>query len=246
MSHPKLTTYIAILGVACAFVCAGCGEAIKKSVGIAPTGKTCVVADVSDSTKNVRGDYVTSFNRYADDAARNASGALCVVLAAGKPQADSPGTWVNLAPANRYASNATQALKQNVDRVTAQFASILEDPGPARGSALIEGAYVGGSNLQEGDTLLILTDGIENSNAFGDMHELDLTPAGVERLLDRVEAAGMMPDLRGQKLVMPMLLVHRDGIGMTAEKLAQVRQFWRAYAERAGTQISAENGGEVA
>src|SRR4051794_22202477 len=67
-----------------------------------PNGyNACVIADVSGSTRRARTQYVNAFRTFATDAGEHGSGSLCLVLAAGDPQAEGTPMTTSVAPIHR-------------------------------------------------------------------------------------------------------------------------------------------------
>lgn len=215
------------------------GAAISSGVfSTARSADSCVIADLSHSTVAARPRYVGAFRDFAQRAGNEHSGDLCLILAGRDPLAESPPLWTSVAPqSDRDALKAPVEIRTRVESAVTDFESYLDNP-PIEGneSALVEAAVAAGRVLEEGDELLLLSDGYQNSPATGRIKKLDLTTAKIELILDRLEASGLLADLRGVEISYPLMLFHPGGTEVGASAI-RVRQFWDAWIARTGADL---------
>jgi hypothetical protein len=198
----------------------------------------CVVADVSGSTRQARPLYVSAFSKFATDIGLHGSGALCLILAAGDPQAEGVPMTTSVAPTHRNPIYAPREVAAAVSTASRQFSELLAHPPVKRaGSAIAESAAVAARGLHRGDHLLLATDGIQSSDLLGDFHRVDLSPDGIRALLTKLSRAGLMPNLEGVTVSMPLLLIHPGGTSMSTAREARVRRFWEVWANHAGATL---------
>lgn len=147
--------------------------------------------------------------------------------------------------APQHGDNKAYASAEVADAAkmaTAQFSELLQHPPVSRGgSALVEAAAMTAPMLRQGDHLLLASDGIQSSDLTGDFHDVDLSPAGVAKLLDRLHMAGLLPDLGGVEVDMPLLLAHPGGTDLSQEREAEIRRFWETWATRTGATLKLAN-----
>lgn len=198
-----------------------------------------VVPDVSGSTRDVRGLYQRTFVTFATAAGNDGSGKLYLIAASGDGEGERAPLQTNVAPENPdNPAYADAEVAQAVERAKQGFGDLLVDPDLSyRGSPIVEAAARAARLTHRGDRLLIVSDGIQASDLTGDFHDVDLSDTGIGRLLDRIEAAELLPDLSGVTVHMPVLLIHPGGIGLDTAKQAQVRAFWVAWARRTNAQF---------
>lgn len=251
LSPPPGTGPWIVAGVIAAFAIGGFGitQLVDRGPGAiagvpSNTSRGCALADVSRSTEDVRGEYVDEFKRFATDIGTHGAGRVCLVVAAGDPLAESNVIWADVGPTAEHRNSpdfAPGEIKQNVDAATEDVEKLLANPPVSKGgSALIEAGLVAGQVLKPGDVLLWLSDGVQNSRAVGNFHRLDLSDAGIQRLLEELEQQGLLADLEGVHVEIPLLLYHPGGMNMSAERQVQIRRFWEAWAERCGAILRAE------
>ena len=222
-----------------------CGSAQKDPRAPRPRGfSSCAIADVSGSTLKARPLYLDAFRRFATTAAKQGSGVLCVVLAAGDPQAEGAPRTTSVAPEHPHnAAYGPGEVVRAVAMASAQFSQMLLHPPVHRsGSAILEAVASLAPELRRRDHLLIASDGIQASDLV-DFHTADLSPAGTKALLGRLREAQLLPDLKGVRVEMPLLLAHPGGTHLTQRQEAQIRTFWKAWARAAGTQLATQFAG---
>lgn len=201
-----------------------------------PRYSGCVIADVSGSTFVSRPVYLDAFEVFATNLGLHGSGDLWVVLAAGDPAADGKPVPTSVAPDTPNDDIIAPAEVQGyVRRAREDLRLVLADP-PVKGggSAIAEATVQCARVLRSGDRLLLLTDGIQNSPLTGDFHTADLAGAGIERLLDELAGADLLPDLAGVSVEAPLLIAHRGGTTISGDRQQQIVNFWRAWARRTG------------
>jgi hypothetical protein len=205
----------------------------------------CVIADVSGSTATARASYTAGFTQFAQHIGESGSGRVCVVLAAGDPLAEDHPVNLNVGPgasatsANGQPQSARLRMALAIAKARHLFEEVLAEPAIGQnGSALIEAALVAAPNLQPGDELMYLSDGIQNNSTTGDFHYVNLSPAGISQLLDRLAREHLLANLRGVHVVFPFLLYHPGGLHMAHSQEVAIRMFWEAWASRCGASIS--------
>lgn len=239
-AQAKLATILVAIAVTA--VLAGCGSSEKTEAGLAGDDSgTCVVADVSGSTKYVREDYVDVFRREATNVGEHGSGKLCLAFAANK-STETPVEWATVGAENPNSTWASSEVEDNVDTATKQFSDWLANPPvKANRSAILDALSSAAQELKPGDRLVGITDGLEDG-AFGAFSDPSLlaTDAKISALLDDIDKAGYLPNLSGISFSMPMLTILRNQrTRLDGKALAKVKTFWKAYAERAGTTLHA-------
>jgi hypothetical protein len=197
---------------------------------------------VSGSTRSARSEYAGAFSTFATDIGEDGTGNLCLIVAAGDPIAESEPMFAPVGPSEEHRDSpdfAPGEIRANVEAATQDFEALMIHPRLANdGSALVEAAVVAADVLQPGDRLSILSDGIQSSPTIGDFHEIDLSDAGIDALLDRLQQSGLLADLHGVVVEMPLLLFHPGGLHMRAERQADIRRFWERWAQRAGARLA--------
>lgn len=216
---------------------------VAASSGMFDSGRdadSCVLADVSGSTREASNRYVEEFTSFATEAGENGSGQLCVVTAAGDPIAEGAPRNYSVGPdSDRTTPEAAAEIRTKVTDAAREYRSLLARPGVDRiGSELVEAAVVASGSLEPGDHLLFLSDGLQNSDATGAIKDEDLTAAKIESLLNRLEEAGLLADLEGVEVEFPLLNFHPGGNSVDSKGLVGVEAFWRAWAERVGADFS--------
>ena len=206
-----------------------------------PRASGCAQGDVSGSTVDVRDEYVDAFRQFATDIGQNGSGKVCLIVAAGDPIAEGLPRWASVGPNPEDRDSPDLApvqVKRNVDAATNDVAQKLDHPDAGvSGSALIEAASVAAKLLKPGDKLLCLTDGVQNSPLTGDFSTIDLSDAGISRLLTRLRTQNLLPGMAGVEVRMPFLLYHPGGMNMDIERQHQIQRFWSAWAARVGATL---------
>jgi hypothetical protein len=224
----------------------GCGgtqtASASSQTAITSTSSGCTLADVSGSTADVRTAYTGAFARFATAIGTQGDGHICLIVAAGNPLSESEPMNAFVGPTAAHRNSPDYApgeIQANVEAASKNVLALLEHP-PVRagGSALIEAAVVAGMVLKPGDWLQFLSDGIENSSTVGDFHSLDLSAAGIQRLLNRLATEGLLAHLAGVRVEMPLLLYHPGGLRMDAERQIQIADFWQAWAKRCGATLA--------
>lgn len=220
---------------------AGCGGTASPTTG---TASACVIADVSGSTQEARGAYVSSFSALAERIGTSGSGNICVVLTAGDPQAEGPVANMYVGPRRPVADSEELTTAGRVELAVKKarkhlIAMLSEPPEGDPGSALLEAGAVAARELKPGDELLYLSDGIENDHTFGNFLFENLSPSATATLLDRLERAHLLPDLEGIPVRFPYLLYHPHGLRIGQEQEENIHRFWEAWAERAKTTLNA-------
>lgn len=238
-SISKLAALLVVVSLTAALV--GCGSDESSTPGLAgDDSSTCVVADVSGSTKYVREDYVEVFRQEATNVGEHGSGKLCLAFAATK-STESPVEWATVGAENPNSTWADSEIEDNVNKATAQFSSWLAiPPVKAKRSAILDALSSAAQELKPGDRLVGITDGIENGS-FGSFSDPSLleTDAKISALLDEIDRAGYLPSLNGISFSMPMLTVLRkQGTRLDGPALARVKKFWVTYARRCGTTLT--------
>lgn len=218
----------------CLFL-AACGGAQDPRAERPDGFASCTVADVSGSTRDVRPAYVDAFRSLATETARDGSGLLCVVLAAGDPQAEGTPAMADVGPAHENPIYAPSEIARAVETASGEFDAVLRSPPVrAKGSAIVEACAVAARKLRRGDRLLVVSDGLQRSDLTGSFYRVDLSPPAIEALLDRIDEAGLLPDLSGVTVSMPHLLAHPGGLGLGQAREQAVRRFWAAWVAQTG------------
>lgn len=225
-------------GVAACLAPAACGGSPDPRAPRPEGFASCTAADVSGSTRKIRPRYVEAFQQIANETGEHGSGTVCLVLAAGDPQAEGTPQTAFVGPMHDNPVYAPGEISRAVGVATTQFDRLMREPPVTEGgSAIVEAAAVAAAALRKRDRLLLATDGLQTSDLTGDFLDADLSAAGIERLLDRIEGAHLLPDLEGVTVWMPLLLAHPDGLDITQKQAARIRQFWIAWAKRAGATL---------
>lgn len=200
-----------------------------------PSG--CVVADVSESTKEARKSYLKEFSEFATDIGLHGSGKVCLVLAAEDPTAQSRVAVAEVGPddGDENSPLTESEVETKVQEATAQLEALLVTPTvDASGSRLVEGAAIAASHLESGDRLLMLSDGLQNGPDTGRVIKLE--EGQIPQVMDHLGEVELIPDLSGIEVEFPLMLFHPEGIGVSAERAQVVREFWRQWVElSAGT-----------
>jgi hypothetical protein len=241
--RPAIWNRLAAAGCGlCLLLSSGCGGASEAAQARA---SGCVIADVSGSTSTARAAYTAGFTKFAQHIGASGSGRLCVVLAAGDPQAEDHPVSLYVGPgdSSTLAEGQSQSTRLRVALAVAKarhlFEQVLAEPAIGQnGSALLEAALVAAPHLQPGDELLYLSDGIQSSSTTGDFHTTNLSAAGTTQLLDRLGRENLLAHLRGVHVVFPFLLYHPGGLRMSHSQEAAIRAFWEAWASRCEATIS--------
>lgn len=202
---------------------------------------SCVVADVSGSTREASKSYVEKFTKFATETGEDGSGELCVVTAAGDPIAEGAPLTYSVGPdSDPTTPEAAAEVRAKVTDAARQYRSLLAHPGVNRvGSELVEAAVVASASLKPGDRLSFLSDGLQNSDATGAIKDENLTPAKIDSILDDLDEAGLLADLDGVRVEFPLMNFHPGGNSADSHNLIGVEAFWRAWADRVGAELSA-------
>jgi hypothetical protein len=195
-----------------------------------------VVPDLSGS-KDVRGLYQRTFG-HVRDRRRNRRLGRALPDAGGRGDGDGKSEPLETTVGPENPDNPAYApaeIAQAVEVAKQSFGDLLVDPNLShRGSPIVEATSQAGRLTHRGDKLLIVSDGIQASELTGDFHDIDLSDEGVEKLLDKLDAKHLIPDLTGVAVSMPVLLIHPGGIGLDEPRQERVRAFWAAWAKRTG------------
>jgi hypothetical protein len=232
MSHPVLRPVVALIAVA---ALAGCGEE-------PPTGRGCVILDVSASAKDeYTAAYAGGFERFATKMGMERTGDVCFAVAA-NALSGGPASWGNFSPQDRDDPNrAPGQVRQKVAAALGQLQTTVEHPAVERnGSELVEAIALVSRNLAAGDEILLLSDSIQVSGLTGDFtrKRVDLTDQGISDLLDKIAEARLLPNLEGIALRVPFGLYSVKPLHMGARRQAAVQAFWSAYAKRTGATLT--------
>jgi hypothetical protein len=222
-----------LAALAIAFIALGAGSSGGTASG-------CAILDVSESTEDARGVYTGEFAKFATEIGNDGSGEICVILAAADPLAEAVPITRSIAPleTNLDTPRAPVEIEEGVNDLTTEVAEIFERPGiDTRGSGLIEAANVAAKRLEPGDRLLYLTDGLQWTRSVGHLVQMDLSPAGIDRLLERLRHQSLLPDLSGVTVEFPRLLYHPEGISVDAAQKRAVIAFWEAWADATGANL---------
>jgi hypothetical protein len=232
----------AALTASAALAAGGCGGGIPlvtpPPVEHLPTG--CVIADVSGSALRARGAYREEFNRLARDVAER-NGRICLLMASGNPLAEARLHLADLKPEHVHNSLLRpKEIDRNVALVAGQFDYLLEHPGVgARGSGLVEAAAMAARGLEPEGELVFLSDAVQVSQLL-DVHDADLSDAGIQAILDDFDEQRLLPDLTGVSVRFPLPFFHPPGSlesrrppsESQIELRARIHAFWEAWAVR--------------
>jgi hypothetical protein len=198
---------------------------------------TCVIADVSGSTRNARGNYVGSFSDTVRKDGLEGSGDLCMIIAAGDPT-QRPVMTANVGPIHRGNSTyAPREVEGKVKTITDQFRQVLVDPGVlVKGSALMESASVASNYLESGDVLVFYSDAFQMSPLI-DVHDMDYSDAGIDAALNKLDARRLLPKMPGVTVRFPFPLVRPEQTDLTAGQMAGIKAMWERWAVRTGTKL---------
>jgi hypothetical protein len=130
----------------------------------------------------------------------------------------------------------SRAVRSFVGQISAEAKqSALGQQNPSEGSGIVDGIDL----LADGgkcDSVLALSDGLETA-AFHTEHAGLDDPAARQRLVRHLRARGLIPELDGAPLSLPLGGVLPQGTNIPEETLAGLRSFWQLYAEAAGTEL---------
>jgi hypothetical protein len=221
--------------------------ALVVAVAIAESGEGghetsgCVILDVSESTAEARDRYPEEFRKFASSIAEKGSGEICLVLAAADPIAEGAPRYTSVAPEpdNEGTPAGVNEVEEKIGRATAEVVRLTEEPGiPDEGSGLVEAAVVAAESLQPGDELLYLSDGLQWSKAAGHLMKMDLTPGGVERIVENLKGRELVPDLEGVKVLYPLMLYHPEGYNGNVVAANKIKRFWTAWTSATRGELS--------
>jgi len=215
--------------------------ALSSSDSEASKASGCAILDVSESTRQSRGVYTEEFAQFATDIGNDGSGDICVVLAASDPLAEAVPLETSVAPlpANVGTPEAPGEIEEGVLRTTKEVAGIFEHPGiDEKGSGLLEAANVAAKRLHPGDRLVYLSDGLQWSKGVGHLIKMDLSPAGIERLIAHLREESLLPSLRGVHVEFPLMLYRPEGIEATPAQKNRIPAFWEAWARATGADLN--------
>lgn len=220
------------VGVVAALVFAASGSDRK------PSG--CVIADVSESTEEARPRYTATFGRFSTDIGNEGSGKVCLVVAAANPLTEGTPISAYVGPDPEHVGKplAKGDVERRVQLATSQLSQLLAEPAvDQKGSALVEAATVAADVLEPGDRLLFLSDGLQWSPTVGHLQEMELTPAVIANLMDKLEGLGLLPDLEGVRIEFPFLLLHPGGLPGGEEETVRIKEFWEVWADETGAEL---------
>lgn len=229
--------------LAAALVGAGCGDQTGTMNPI-PEPRSDFNAgtlfDTSWSGKAYWPVYVDSYKNFAYDAGVNGSGKMAFAYITGNSVAEANVQESDLAATSNDAERANSevmlAVAGEVDSLSTELKSLNPKD---KGSGIIEGFSVIAPQLQSGDQLLALTDGVQSSEGLvGDFHQADLSSSGIEALLKTIRAKGMLPDLTGVTVHMPYIgQLAGKKTSISSAKLKQIQDFWEAFVSAGGGQL---------
>jgi hypothetical protein len=199
-------------------------------------GRGCVILDVSASAKDeYNAVYAGGFERFASKMGLQRSGDICFAVAA-NALSGGPATWGNFSPLDAGDPNrAPGQVRSKVAAALTQLNQVVKHPAVKRnGSELVEAIAIASHGLGPGDEILLLSDSIQVSSLTGDFtrKRTDLTDAGIQRLLGKIDEAHLLPNLTGITLRIPFGLYSVTPLHMNARRQAAVQRFWSAYAAR--------------
>jgi len=214
------------------------------TVGLAAGGgerqaSGCLILDVSESTDEARDRYPEEFQRFATEIAADGSGDICLILAAADPIAEGAPVHTSVAADSPGTPTGRREIEEKVQTATDEVTALLEDP-PVReaGSGLVEAATVAAEQLEPGDRILYLSDGLQWSPAAGRLMELDLSSAGISSLIHDLDQKGLLPDLTEVEVYFPLMLYHPESYKGRVVEANQIKAFWRAWADATGAELT--------
>jgi len=198
------------------------------------TQPACIVIDASKSTRYAVYDYLGRFDRESA-AVAEAGGSLAVVVATGEPMVESDvevsEDFGELGGADRTSQRAAavEDFTRGVHRGTRLASTGLANP--SSGSGIVAAvSLVAGQGCA---SIEALSDGLEAADVRMKREDI-LTPSGRARLLDRLEARGLLPDLSGVELRFPFGGYLPQGTSIPKARLDAVPKFWTDYSDRTG------------
>lgn len=200
----------------------------------------CAILDVSVSTQKARASYTEKFANFATEIGNEGSGEICVVLAAADPLVEAVPVTTSVAPDPELAGTpeGPVEIEEKVAVAMAEVTELLEHPSiDTRGSGLVEAANVAAKKLEPGDRIIYLSDGFEWSKAVGHLMQMDLSTAGIAKLIQRLKREGLLPDLHGITVEFPLMLFHPEGLRRNASQENRVVDFWKAWAAATGAKL---------
>lgn len=260
---PRRALLVSLVAALCLGGCGGASSDEAESSTVVSTATStdgeqqqegvsgCVIADVSESTDEVRNRstlrysrYVETFGAFATGIGMDGSGRVCVILAAGNPLTEGAPVDVFVGPQPEHRDSPDYRgpdVQAAVGSAQAGLREVFENPARTQpGSALAEAAVVAADKLEPGDRLMFLSDGVQHSPPAGSFRAADLSSQGIELLLDRLDGRGLIPDLEGVYVEFPHLLEHpgdeadTDASAVTPAQGIDIRAFWTAWADRVG------------
>jgi hypothetical protein len=227
-----------VAALAVAVGACGCGGV----AGIGGSGgKTaCAVFDASKSTRFVVPQYLKRLEAEAADVAEDA-GSVVALVVTGDPRVEAIPIKAEFADltGTEKETDRGEAVRRLVGEVDDDVReSSLGRENPAEGSGIVGGIDLLGDG-GDCDSVLVLSDGLE-TEAFATQHAGVADRASRQRILRRLEARGLVPDLPGVALAFPFGGVLPQGTGeeLTEEVLAGLRAFWAEYARAAAANLS--------
>jgi hypothetical protein len=236
----RLRIVPALVGVALSLLLTACGG--EDGTWNAGEARGCVIVDVSNSARDeLTRTYEPDFAEFVQRLARKGSGQVCFALA-GRQVAGGTSAWATFTPQHpQDALRAPLEVRQQVQAAVDQLDAAAESPTISRhGSALLEALYqVSTAPLRSGDEVLMLSDGVQFTDLVGSFgaRATDMSPAGIDAMLDRLSRADLLPDLQGVTVRIPHLLYSDPPLNMGPARQAAVRRFWGAYGERTGARM---------
>jgi hypothetical protein len=109
-------------------------------------------------------------------------------------------------------------------------------PNPYRGaSQILESLAAIAPATRPGDDILVLSDGIQNSNLTGNFdssRETPLDDASIQHIIARLRAARLLPNLAGRTIRIPYpLLSANHPISWSEERKQNLHRFYDAYGD---------------
>ncbi len=197
----------------------------------------CEVVDSSKSTRYVQPHYEEILEGDAGEVA-DEGGLLVALVITGDPRVESipeEADFADLTGVEKEGQRSS-AIRLLLDEVDSEMrASALGGENPSSGSGIIGGIDLLGDR-GDCDSITALSDGLETA-AFHAGNEGVVSVGGRERIVQRLQANGLVPDLNGIDLAFPLGGVLPQGTDMSPANLVGVREFWSLYAETAGTTL---------
>jgi hypothetical protein len=236
------------IGIGCvvAVVLGAAVIAVAESGGDPYRASGCAILDLSESTGEARTRYPGEFQRFATAIADEGSGKICMVLAGADPIAEAPPLQTSVAPDSPGTPKGREEIEQKVATATAEVSRMTENSQveeeesglvEEKGSGLVEAAVVAAQQLQQGDRILYLSDGLQWSPAGGRLMKMDLSPAGIAALIRSLSDKDLLPDLEGIEVHFPLMLYHPEGYDDVVAA-QRVTSFWRAWADATGAELT--------